>query len=202
MDVIRLLFLALAQILFSSAGESLFPSVIFNDHDSSIECNEIEKVTGGNQNRRVGRTYESRLIFGIMLTWYTFSNIYYYGDDPLTFWEWGLCLLMISSAAFRFWCYWVIGNLSTFKSGIELIETGPYKYLIHPSYTSQVTFMLSYLLFHAVHIILLTPLVCYVIYQLVHRMNDEQYTMGMKNKFNDKYKEYISARWRLIPFVY
>ncbi|CAH6419058.1 Isoprenylcysteine carboxyl methyltransferase [uncultured virus] len=194
MDIIRLFFLALAQILFAAVNES--PT-------EGKEMGEIpdDKVYPGG---RMDRTYKSRIIFGVIFAWFTFSNIYRYGDVPLTYLEWFVCLMMVTSAALRLYCYWTLGSMFTFKLGIradhELIQTGPYKYLIHPSYTGQILFMSSYMCFHGINIILIGCLTAYVIYRLRTRMANEESMMEMK--FGPKYKEYINKHWRLLPYIY
>ncbi|KAF8578570.1 ICMT-domain-containing protein [Ramaria rubella] len=55
--------------------------------------------------------------------------------------------IMVSSAALRVWCFRTLGSLFTFevsiKPGHRLIESGPYSYVRHPSYTGCVFMLLG-----------------------------------------------------------
>lgn len=197
MDILsfgRLFVLGLAQILFVAVNES--PT-------EGKEMGELpqDKVYKGG---RMDRTYKSRLFLAACLTWYTFTNIYYYGEDPLTFSEWILFLIMIIGVSLRLYCYWLLGSLFTFKLGIrdnhKLCQDGPYKYLIHPSYTGQIIFLLSYFSLLSVNIFLLIFFIGYIIYRLRTRMKEEE--IMMKDEFAYRYEEYLDKRWRLIPYLY
>lgn len=139
-----------------------------------------------------------------------FYNVYYYYEYPFTSIETYTVMILIAAASFRFWCFWELGNLFTFGLGIrkdhKLIKSGPYKYLVHPSYTGQLLTHYCYwgilLLGHGVIFfnVLFVLLVGYSLFMVRKRIVLEEKMMG-KN-FGDEYWIYISERKRLIPFIF
>src|SRR5690606_32655506 len=63
-------------------------------------------------------------------------------SSPISLVELGLFIMTIGGAVFRIWCFHTLGQFFTFQVGIRknhaLIGTGPYRYLVHPSYTGTI----------------------------------------------------------------
>lgn len=131
-----------------------------------------------------------------------YCNITTYGDHTMTFCDITLASLVILFGSLRFWCYSVLGEMFTFnlmiKKDHKLIQTGPYKYLIHPSYTGQLGTLLSYTFLMKSYIIIL--FLCLIFSILPKRMKLEEEMM--KEEFGEEYTDYVNKRWRLIPFIY
>ena len=103
----------------------------------------------------------------------------------------------------RMYCYWCLGRHFTFslmiKNDHQLIKTGPYQYLVHPSYTAQVGCIMLALLFLRAYLVmaLAVPYIVYVVYNRI-KIEEEM----MRTNFGDEYLQYVATRWRLVPKVW
>lgn len=146
------------------------------------------------------------MLFGFLLL-NSYKNLYNWAE--LTSIEIILILVLISATALRLECYNELDYFFTFGLGIreghELITTGPYKYLIHPSYTGQLTvhycFWALMLLIdgNVVSYMIFVILVGYSLYVCKYRVKMEE--KMMEEEFGEEYIEYKEARYRFIPFV-
>jgi protein-S-isoprenylcysteine O-methyltransferase Ste14 len=133
-----------------------------------------------------------------------------------------LFALTLGGALFRLWSMQTLSRFHTFALTIrkdhELVTHGPYRYLMHPSYTGLLIATAAYGQFgmgpaakvvlqglfgfgldwstttmNAVSVILGTGM-------LVGRLRREE--SMLEEAFGDAYKQFASTRWRLIPFLY
>ncbi len=115
-----------------------------------------------------------------------------------------LLYFLLLGTGVRLWCYGILGRFFTFRLGIRqshiLVEEGPYDILIHPSYTAQVTAILSILLLLRMHW-LPFALLAWMIARIVKSRMAKEEDM-MQKHFGKKYEKYIEGKWRLIPYVY
>ncbi|CAG8571113.1 10742_t:CDS:2 [Acaulospora morrowiae] len=95
----------------------------------------------------------------------------------------------------RLWCFAVLDEFFTFditiKKNHKLITNGPYKYLIHPSYTG---------------LLLWVPYEAYILHQLrpfvsLHAPPVYKEEALLRNHFRKEWDEYSKARKRFIPFI-
>jgi protein-S-isoprenylcysteine O-methyltransferase Ste14 len=117
---------------------------------------------------------------------------------------------LIGGYLLRITCFKQLGLLFTFGLGIredhKLVTTGPYKYLIHPSYTGQLLVHYSYwaLLFLGHDFVILNTafylLVLYSFYTVLHRIRLEE--QMMRRYFGKAYDKYVSKRYRFIPYIF
>eukprot|EP01027_Heterolobosea_sp_BB2_P015947 GEZU01022771.1.p1 GENE.GEZU01022771.1~~GEZU01022771.1.p1 ORF type:complete len:166 (-),score=15.52 GEZU01022771.1:425-922(-) len=113
----------------------------------------------------------------------------------------------ITAAGFwlRIWSFQTLGKFFTFTIGIreghQLVKTGPYRYLIHPSYSGTLWIYLGFAIFTRVWW-WLTALGAVILLALLSlRMTDEE--RMLRDHFGDRqWQQYASARKRLIPFIY
>ncbi len=104
----------------------------------------------------------------------------------------------------RLWCFRILGLHFTFgigtRSGHRLIEHGPYRLLVHPSYTAQ--FMVTLGILEVLHVpIVVVVLICgYFLYVLRSRMQIEE--DWLLKRFGSHYAAYRWVRWRLLPWIY
>ena len=133
----------------------------------------------------------------------SFYHLYYHYNTPLSFIEMLLFSVVIAAFALRMWCYRILGRHFTFtlltKEDHKLIDEGPYRYLIHPSYTGQLLQSFATLAFFRSYL-LIGPLLFYAIKTVLSRIQIEE--AMMMDKFKDEYKRYIEGKYRLIPYVY
>ena len=119
-------------------------------------------------------------------------------------------VIAIGGAVLRLWAVITLGRLFTFevsvREGHTLITTGPYRYLLHPSYSggvmglSGLLWMLGGpgLVFRSITFWgCAVPLGLTVIFLRI--VNEEQ-VLAMH--FASEWNKYRSSRWRLVPFVW
>lgn len=114
-----------------------------------------------------------------------------------------LAILVLSFGSLRLWCYALLNDKFTYnlviKQDHELITRGPYKYLIHPSYTGQIGMMFTYILFTKAYILLI-PFFIMAFIKLPKRIQLEE--QMMTSEFGEKYIEYCKMRYRMIPYIW
>ena len=139
-----------------------------------------------------------------LAVWLSYQTAGRIGNDDLRiplFWA-GLAL-MAGGLALRFWAIRVLARFFTvdvnIQEGHELIRSGPYRLLRHPSYTgSLMTFLGFGLALGNVWslLVLLAP----VIFAFVWRMRVEERVLA--EAFPTQYSDYARQTKRLIPFVW
>ena len=87
----------------------------------------------------------------------------------------------------------------TIRENHQLLQTGLYKFLRHPSYTGSLISFLGFGLSLNNWISLLLVFLP-TLFAMIHRMNIEEKVLT--EKFGKRYLDYISKTKRLIPFIY
>ena len=114
-----------------------------------------------------------------------------------------LTILIFTGFSLRMWSYYTLHKYFTFNLAIkedhQLIKTGPYKYLVHPSYTGQLLLLFSSLIFFRQWIpaILISY---YTVSRYTERVSVEE--QMMEKQFGQEYKKYKNSRYNAIPFIY
>lgn len=147
---------------------------------------------------------QSEYMTTIIMSTLTSLYGYYHLNSKLTVLD-GIYFILTTTGIYLRWsCYRALGKFFTFNLGVrtdhELITTGPYQYLIHPSYTGQIVLNFGTLLFMKTNISLIIALLVYMFVRGNRRIMIEEAFLA--THFGDKYKQYISRRYRLIPFIY
>jgi len=134
-------------------------------------------------------------LFGLAIYQYLFNNPATYS---VIWW-----LIGLFGWYLRMYSYMSLGNFFTYTLGIrhnhQLITSGPYAYLSHPSYTGLFLVLLSSLLYYNQYIIG-PPVIVWFIYRLIGRINDEE--KMLTNHFGIEYTTFINSRFKLIPYIY
>ncbi|KAF9391349.1 hypothetical protein CPB97_006845 [Podila verticillata] len=137
----------------------------------------------------------------------------------LTLWHPSLSIVGTLGCLLRIWSFNELGRFFTYivkiLPGHHLIKTGPYKYLIHPSYTGIVLSALSFygalsdgywplfktlLPFTVPGWVVAALGSCLVLRMFTTRAKNEEAVMAAH--FGAEWDEYVSARWRFVPFLY
>lgn len=110
-------------------------------------------------------------------------------------------IIAVGGAALSAWSVLLHGSrLSPFPfpvEGMQVIDTGPYRYMRHPMYSGIVLFTLGVGLAYGKPSVLLSSLTFLVFF--VAKSGHEE---DMMIKYMDGYREYRSSvPWRIIPFV-
>ena len=117
--------------------------------------------------------------------------------------EWLGFTLVLSGAGMRYWAIKTLGSFFTLqiclRNDHRLITSGPYRYLLHPSYTGAILGILGFCLFFFQP----TPSLIYfcgLIAFYVKRIQSEE--KMLTEKFGNTYLERRNRCYRLIPFIY
>lgn len=125
---------------------------------------------------------------------------------------------VVLGAGLRLWCYRTLARHFTFRVAIlrdhELVQTGPYALLLHPSYTGAVLVQFGLLILTVWdRLWLLHPfplsLVPFELFALVltggaagalyRRVKVEEATLH--RHFGKRWEAHAATRWRFIPFL-
>jgi protein-S-isoprenylcysteine O-methyltransferase Ste14 len=116
---------------------------------------------------------------------------------------WVGVVIMIAGIVFRQYAISYLGRLFTSTIQIqkdhELVKTGPYRYLRHPSYLGILTMTLGLGIALANWISLLLCLVLPAI-GLMRRIQFEE--KELEHHFGKQYQDYMKNTWRVIPFIF
>ncbi|KAF9158443.1 hypothetical protein DFQ26_007643 [Actinomortierella ambigua] len=130
----------------------------------------------------------------------------------------GIC---IGGAIFRVWCYRELGRFFTYELSIrknhQLVGTGPYRYLLHPSYTGMFVAVVAWSMLTAVEgvwdVVLKTyfdvslpPWLAFIAFSLPfalligRRVRSEEAMLA--TNFGEAFEEFHRHRTRFIPFIF
>ena len=111
--------------------------------------------------------------------------------------------LMLAGIALRQYSMAVLGKFFTFDvavdSGHALVETGPYRYVRHPSYTGALLTLFGFGLALGNWAGLATALFC-LAFAYTYRIRVEE--AALSAALGEPYKEYVGRTWRLVPFLF
>jgi protein-S-isoprenylcysteine O-methyltransferase Ste14 len=121
--------------------------------------------------------------------------------QPLVFFS-GITL-MLTGVAFRWWAIATLGKFFTFDVAVQssqtVVETGPYRYLRHPSYTGALMTLVGIGLALGNWAGMLALLACMAI-AYSYRISVEE--RALVAALGEPYKQYMRRTRRIIPFVF
>ena len=110
--------------------------------------------------------------------------------------------LMLAGVAFRWWAIAALGKFFTFdvavQSSQKVVDSGPYRYIRHPSYTGALTTQVGIGLALGTWAGLLALMVCMAI-AYSYRINVEE--RALLAALGEPYKQYMQRTRRIIPFL-
>jgi len=123
------------------------------------------------------------------------------GERQLAF---GLGLvLMLTGILLRQYSIVVLGKYFTFdvavQSGHTLIETGPYRYVRHPSYTGALLTLLGFGLALGNWAGLAAALLCMAC-AYAYRITVEE--AALTTAIGEPYRQYVTRTWKIVPFLF
>lgn len=111
--------------------------------------------------------------------------------------------LMLAGLAFRFYAMSVLGKFFTYQvavqSGQTVVQTGPYRYLRHPSYTGALITLLGLGLALGNWAAVLALLACMGA-AYAYRISVEE--RALLEALGEPYRSYSQRTWRLVPFLF
>ncbi len=112
-------------------------------------------------------------------------------------------VVMLAGIVLRGWAIVTLGRLFTMnvaiREGHELIETGPYRWLRHPSYAGALLAFLGFA-FGLGDALALAVLLVPTAVAMVYRIHVEE--RALRETFGARWNAYAATRPRLVPFVY
>jgi len=103
----------------------------------------------------------------------------------------------------RLWCFRTLGRYFTFtvatSTDQQVISSGPYRVLRHPSYTAILLAVTGLGLFYVSWLGLLVLLVC-VLAGLAYRIKVEE--RALVGALGDRYRDYAATRRQIVPFIW
>jgi len=110
--------------------------------------------------------------------------------------------LMLGGVAFRWWAIATLGKFFTFdvavQSGQKVVDTGPYRYIRHPSYTGTLMTQVGIGLALGNWAGLLALMVCTAI-AYAYRISVEE--QALIAALGEPYRQYMRRTRRIIPFL-
>ena len=114
----------------------------------------------------------------------------------------GICL-MIAGTAFRWYSARLLGKYFTFdvatQGGQVLIESGPYRYVRHPSYSGALVTLLGFGLALGNWAALVASVSCLGV-AYAYRIPVEE--AALSAAIGEPYRQYMRRTWRLVPFLF
>jgi protein-S-isoprenylcysteine O-methyltransferase Ste14 len=114
----------------------------------------------------------------------------------------GVCL-MLSGTAFRWYSARVLGEYFTFDVAIQrgqtLIESGPYRYIRHPSYSGALVTLVGFGLALGNWAGLAAAVSCLGFAHAYHIPVEEA---ALAVALGEPYIQYMRRTWRLVPFLF
>jgi len=114
----------------------------------------------------------------------------------------GICL-MIAGTAFRWYSARLLGKYFTFdvatQGGQVLIESGPYIYVRHPSYSGALVSLLGFGLALGNWAALVASVSCLGV-AYAYRIPVEE--AALSAALGEPYRQYMRRTWRLVPFLF
>jgi protein-S-isoprenylcysteine O-methyltransferase Ste14 len=111
--------------------------------------------------------------------------------------------LMLFGTAFRWYSASLLGKYFTFDvathSGQTVVETGPYRFIRHPSYTGALLSLFGFGLALGNWAGLGAGLICLGI-AYAYRIPVEE--RALASVLGEPYRQYLKRTWRLVPFVF
>ena len=109
---------------------------------------------------------------------------------------------------FRRWAKYTLNQLFTYQISIpkELIQTGPYAYLVHPSYTGSLLHFLGIIVLATESLDITTACVTTAVItamastMLTVRITDEEAMLS--SAFGETWDAHVAKRWHVVPFVW
>lgn len=123
--------------------------------------------------------------------------------DALYLEEWLGIVLVAAGVGIRHWAIATLGRFFTFELGLrkehELVQAGPYRWVMHPAYTGSLFVEFGMCLFFAAWVVGL-PIVVSTIAFLKRRIADEERVL--RSEFGERFDAYAKARAHLVPGIY
>jgi protein-S-isoprenylcysteine O-methyltransferase len=122
---------------------------------------------------------------------------------PMATWQIAGCILMIAGGALRWWAILYLGKFFTVNVAIHdqhrVVDSGPYRYIRHPSYTGALLSFFGLALGLASWVSIATIVVATLV-AYAWRMQVEE--RALSSALGENYVQYMRRTKRLVPGIY
>ncbi len=166
-----------------------------------VPFSELKKKETDDRRSALGIMVAGVLIFGVPMWDLAFGRgVYPTVHSP---WAWAGLTCIVGGLVFRYWSIRILGKYFTsfveVQADQEIIRTGPYRFLRHPSYLGAFVMALGLSLLLQSYLGLAVCLFFFFpIY--VYRITTEEKTLC--KAFPQSYEAYRKETWRMFPWVY
>jgi len=139
-------------------------------------------------------------LFGLQ---YMAWRVQHFGSQGLMVREIVAFFIGVGGCALRIWARITLGKFFTYivtiRSGHKLITSGPYKWLIHPSYTGAILLQIGFALFVRSYFLSLFVVVLFGSFIHARVQNEE---LVLEEEFGESFSKRKQHIARFIPFVF
>jgi len=112
-------------------------------------------------------------------------------------------VVWVSGMLFRWYSIYILGRFFTYDVAVSseqyVVESGPYRWLRHPSYLGALLAEIGLGMTLTNWIAIFLPVLCLAA-AYNYRMGVEEHALS--ESLGSPYREYMRRTWRLIPFLY
>ena len=186
---------SIIQILFYFYVKKA-PNKVTDEHTVLIDTNSDKKVTPALMNH-CGVLYIGCLI-QLLYFWYVGD----YAALEMDTQQWVCMVMLFGGISVRKWSYHMLGKHFVYKitviKDVKLVTTGPYRFIMHPGYSSAITVAISAFLIYGNLAATVAVFVQIAFYGMLAGIEETALTQHL----GGGYKKYASERSRFIPFLF
>ena len=187
--------ISVIQILFHSYLKKA-PNEVTDEHIVLVVTNLAKKVTPMVTNH-CGVLYLGCL-FQLLYYWYVGD----YAALEMDTQQWVGMAMLFGGILVRKWSYHMLGKHYVYKiaviKDVKLVTTGPYRFIMHPGYSSAIIVAISAFLIYGNLAAAVAAFVQISFFSLLAGIEETALTQHL----GEEYKKYASERSRFIPFLF
>ena len=187
--------ISVIQILFYFYVKKA-PNKVTDEHTVLVDTNSDKKVTPTLMSH-CGVLYLGCLS-QLLYFWYVGD----YAALEMDTQQWVGMVMLFGGISVRKWSYHVLGKRFVYKitviKDVKLVTTGPYRFIMHPGYSSAIIVAISAFLIYGNLTAAVAAFLQISFFSLLAGIEETALTQHL----GEEYKKYASERSRFIPFIF